>query len=81
MAKKAKKRATKTTAKKRWSKKVTETSDAMTLENQEDPSCDCLISQAVFGPKHPAKVPAFPISHVDAHLLRESGGEKPLSHP
>jgi hypothetical protein len=33
MAKKAKKRATKTTAKKRWSKKVTETSDAMTLEN------------------------------------------------
>jgi len=27
----------------------------------------------------PAKVPAFPISHVDAHLLRESGRGKNLS--
>ena len=83
MAKKAKaeKKSAKNRPKKRWSQKVTETSDAMTLENgvfMEIPSRSRSVSQAVGRPKHKAKVLAVPIRHVDAHLLREPGGEKSL---
>ena len=72
MAKKAVRKTTKKASNKRWSKKVTETSDAMTLDDggiQEDAPRNSAILKAIGRTKYPQKINTVPVCDVHADVL------------
>ncbi len=71
------KRTTRPAPKRKWSARVTETSDALTLEEgvfkRKDPRGIARILEALSGCEQETEGNVVSIGHVDAHLLYQSG--------